>query len=107
MIGEESALDGAEQAAAPGVAHIDSGAAWRDEEVVETASSQDSIVDLCSFFSQFHPALQTIFSVRFLASHSESRGVYFFVVWVFGCCLSCVSPKFLLDVIHVLAFVAC
>ena len=29
---EESAPDGAEQAAAPGVVHIDVGAPWRDEE---------------------------------------------------------------------------
>ena len=30
--GEESAPDGAEQAAAPGVVHIDVGAPWRSEE---------------------------------------------------------------------------
>ena len=38
VAGEESALDGAEQASLPGVVHIDAGPAWREEEAVGNLS---------------------------------------------------------------------
>ena len=41
-----------------------------------------------SRFSLFHPALQTIFSIRCpVVFRSESRGVFFLVVLVIWCCL--------------------
>ena len=83
--GEESALDGAEQAAPPGVVHVDAAAARRDEEAVGSIS-QDTHIQW-SLFSLFHPALQTMVSIRFpVVFRSETRGV-FLVVLVVWCCL--------------------
>ena len=41
--GEESALDGAEQAAPPGVVHVDAAAPWRSEEAVGSISQDTQI----------------------------------------------------------------
>ena len=90
--GEESALDAAEQAAPPGVVLVDAGAARRDEEAVGSIS-QDTQIQW-SLFSLFHPALQTIFSIRFpVVFRSESRGVSH-VVLVIWCCLPRIFPQF-------------
>ena len=75
---EEPALDGAEQAAPPGVVHVDAAAPWRSEEAVGSISqdTQDTQIQW-SMFSWFHPAPQTVFSIRFpVVSRSESRGVF-------------------------------
>ena len=86
--GEESALDGAEQAAPPGVVLVDAGAARRDEEAVGSISQDTHVLAGSVVIVLFvHPALQTIFSMRFpVVFRSESRGV-FLVVLVVWCCL--------------------
>ena len=76
--GEESALDGAEQAAPPGVVHVDAAAPWRSEEAAESISqdTQDtqSLLGSCSH-------LELYFSIRSpVVSRSESRGVFLVVL---------------------------
>ena len=71
--GEESALDGAKQAAPPGVVLVDAGASRRDEEAVGSIS-QDAFLAL---FSLFHLALQTFFSMRFLVVFAVSLAAFF------------------------------
>ena len=77
--GKESALDGAEQAAPPGVVHVDAGAPWRSEEaalgVLFSQDTQDTEIQW-SLFSWFHPAPQTVLSIWFPVVSRESRGVF-------------------------------
>ena len=79
----------------PGVVHVDTAAAWRDEEAVESISqdTQDTQIQW-SLFSWFHPAPQTVFSIRFpVVSRSESRGV-FLVILLIWCYLPRIFPQF-------------
>ena len=88
--GKESALDGAEQAAPPGVVRVDAGAPWRSEEaalgVLFSQDTQDTQIQW-SLSSWFHPAPQTVFSIWFPVVSRESRGV-FLVVLAIWCYLS-------------------
>ena len=75
---EESALDGAEQAAAPGVVHTDVGAPWRSEKSVGSISQDTQIQCQCSPGSSPHLKLSFLFGfLRFLAVSLA----------VFSCCL--------------------
>ena len=44
--GEESALDGAEQAAPPGVVHVDAAAPWRSEEAARSISQDTTRISV-------------------------------------------------------------
>ena len=91
--GEESALDGAEQAAALRVVHIDVGAAWRSEEAAFGDHSCKTRIFLAvstPFFSQFYPTLQTIFTPFFVVQFLLLFFVEFSVCsFVSRCSLSC------------------
>ena len=64
LVGEESTLDGAQQAAPPGVVHIGVGAAWRSEEAACRDLSCNTRSSRC--FSKLDPTLQTIFTPFFV-----------------------------------------
>ena len=93
--GEESALDGAEQAAPPGVVHVDAAAPWRSEEAggsISQAHKTRRFSGHCSLGPSSHIKLS--FSVRFpVVSRSVSRGV-FDVVLVVWCYAPSIFPQF-------------
>ena len=70
--GEESTLDGAEQAAPPGVVHVDAAAPWRSEEAAGSISQDTQDMQIqWSLFSWFQLAPQTIFSMRVSCGFSQ------------------------------------
>ena len=74
LVCEESALDGAEQAAPPGVVHIDVAEARRSEEAAFRDLSCETHIFLevsGTFFSKFHSTLQTIFTPFFVVDFTQ------------------------------------
>ena len=85
-------LNGAEQAAAPGVVHIDLAAASRDEEAAFGDHSRKTrICRTGTFFGLFQATLQTIFTPFFVAQFHALRSQFLVFCGSFRCLLVCLG----------------
>ena len=95
--GEESALDGAAQAAPPGVVLVDAGAARRDEEAVGSNSQDTHFSQIqWSLFSLFHPRFKRSFPCGFLWFFAVILAVFFLLSCLFGVFCRKICTMFLL-----------